>query len=76
MPSRPATCPLCGRTAPIERLYTHLQMRHRKSALCRVVLDETVSTQTDDLACDADRGVEEHGSEASGPDRADRLVEI
>jgi hypothetical protein len=34
------TCPICDHEASYVRVYEHLQTGHRKSTLCRTLLDE------------------------------------
>jgi hypothetical protein len=47
------TCPLCGEQAPSTNdVYVHLQVEHRKSAICEALVESTDGARTDRIVAD------------------------
>jgi hypothetical protein len=55
------TCPICDHESTYVQVYQHLQTGHRKSTLCRTLLDEHEDQRTPD----DDRGAVERPPEES-----------
>ena len=56
------TCPICDHESTYVEVYQHLQTGHRKSTLCRTLLDDREESSG---ATDDDRGVVDRPPEGS-----------